>query len=441
MKISLARITLVLALAFGLSINACSKKDGGSVDGPNVNGAADSNLTGDNLGDIKGGSGAIDSSSKDICNAEGDAYERFATLTHHSREYVYQMAQTSGFHAVYQAKPATYTKDDVEVIQNYYVQADKMLYGSLNAEIETAVIRFGAMVGRYGDDPTDEKWARLDRAYYALTQLLRARETINAAYSAVFGLSAAATFVPTYDGPIANIAPIKEFLAQLDTAAFAATYKINAFRKDRIYEAVATLSRGLAIRIADKDYVLHTNYSVEKKTAVVTLVDVANYEQALEFRPAKEEVVTALKAQYEAIATQLKDLEAKIEVAATNKTAELMPLREQYNQLKAEYHLLEMLGYGETRAVVEATLTPATGINATQQYTPPTESYTAATGYKATYTPPAENNNDSWAVGATATVTYQTSEKDYVATYNNNVRFVWTPQYRGQAATPVPTPQ
>lgn len=440
MKNLSTRFLLVLALAVGLSLNACSKKDGGSVEGPNVEGAADSNLTGDNLGDIKGGSAGIES-SKDICNAEGDAYERFATLTHHSRDYVYQMAQSSGFHAVYQAKPANYTKEDVEVIQNYYVQADKMLYGSLNAEIETAVIRFGAMVGRYGDDPTDEKWERLDRAYYALTQLLRARETIYAAYSAVFGLSGA-SFVRTYDGPIANIAPIKEFLAQLDNAAFAATYKINAFRKDRIYEAVATISQGLTMRIADKDYVLHTNYSVEKKTAVVTLVDVANYEQALEFRPAKDEVLTALKTQYEAVAAQLKDLEAKIEVAATNKTAELMPLREQYNQVKAEYHLLEMLGYGETRAVLEATLRPATGINATQQYTPPTESYTAVTGYKATYTPPAQNSDDSWAVGATATATYQTSDKDYVATYNNNVRFVWTPQYRGQAAaTPAPTPQ
>jgi hypothetical protein len=436
MKFFSRSFALLLALAFGLSAASCSKKDGAGPSATGENTATDSNLNSDGLGTVKDG-GEL---NKDLCNAEADAYERFAALTHQTREYVFQTAEASGFHAVYQAKPATYTAADQALIQNYFVQADKLVYGTLNADIENAVVRFGGTVGRYGADPTDEKWERVDRAYVALVRLLRLRQTLYAAYTAVFGLQGSVAWVAAYDGEVANVAAIKDFLAKLDDAAFSAQYHLNNYRKDRIRDAVATIAQGIAVRIDGKDYVVHTGFSVEKKTAVVTLVDIAD-EAALEFRPAKDEVMAALKDRATALTAQLKDLEAKIEVAVANQSAEVAAYREQYKAIQAELSLLQALGYGEVRAVLEANLAATATINQYQQYEAVTEvgatytppgartTYTAVTGYTATYTPPTETN-DKVNLNANAYTT------GYTATYNNDVRLVWTPQYQSAETQP-----
>ncbi|HKY62308.1 MAG TPA: hypothetical protein VJR29_02725 [bacterium] len=417
--------TILLTLSMSLSFSACSKKDGGEVSVPGAESSADSNLGVEGLGTVK----ISGEPGKDLCSAEGDAYERFAVLTHQPRDYVFQVAQVSGFHAVYQAKPASYTVADLSAIHNYFVQADKLVYGTLNADIENAVIRFGGNVGRYGSDPTDEKWENLDRAYVALVRLLQLRQTLYAAYAAVFGLSGSIAWVPAYDGEIANVTAIKDFLAKLDDASFSTQYHLNHYRKDRIRDAVATIAQGIAVRVGDKDYVLHTGFSVEKKTAVVTLVDIAD-EAALEFRPTKEEVMTALKDQIAVVVAQAKDFEAQLEVAVANQSAEAAVLREKYKAVQAELSLLQALGYFEAKAVLDANLSTSTTVNQNQQYE-------AITDLSATYSPPSNGNSYTPVNGFKATYTPgNNSATGYTATYNDDVRLVWTPQYQSAETQP-----
>ncbi|HEX5035193.1 MAG TPA: hypothetical protein VFW62_12000, partial [bacterium] len=250
-----------------------------------------------------------------------------------------------------------------------------------------------------------------------------------AAYATVFGLSGSIAWVPAYNGEIANVTAIKDFLAKLDDASFSAQYHLNHYRKDRIRDAVATIAQAFAVRVGDKDYVLHTGFSVEKKTAVVTLVDIAD-EAALEFRPTKEEVMIALKDQIAVVVAQAQDLEAQLEVAVANQSAMAAVLRDKHKALQAELSLLQALGYYEAKAVLDANLSTNTSVNQNQQYeaitdlgatySPPSNgtTYTPVTDYKATYTP---GNN---------------SATGYTATYNDDVRLVWTPQYQSAETQP-----
>jgi hypothetical protein len=241
-----------------------------------------------------------------------------------------------------------------------------------------------------------------------LVRLLRLRQTLFATYTAVFGLQASVAWVPAYDGEIANVTSIKDFVAQLDNASFSAQYHLNNFRKDRIRDAIATIAQGIAVRIADKDYVFHATYSAEKKTVVVTLIDIAE-EAALEFRPTSEEIITALKDRVTAVTTQMKDLEAKIEVAVANQSSELPLYRAQYKDLQAELSLLQAAGYGETRAVLEANL---------------------AANESATYAPPNQNPDNN------ANLNANYNDSRYTATYDNPVRLIWTPQYNSAETQP-----
>jgi len=349
-----------------LALVACGgKKGGGEVT------QADVQANIEKVSTAGGGSGSgLDvkdsgtGNDKDICDKQGDAYARFANYTYNSRDYVFKTANELGFHSLYQANPAQYTAKDVALMHTYFVQADKRVYGILNAEIEKNMVSYqqAAQAG---------EWAKVQGRYNNMQTMLQARKTLFAFYANIFGMTGGITWYEgkDLDGEIA--AAMKPYRDSVT-----ASTSLTAVQKAEIEYTMVESARLTVSRVENKDYVVATTFNASRKMIEVQLLPVtaeamlyanhqklteADYAAAKEMMRANEVAYKDLEAKY----TALKDKQATMDPVEYQN--QVTALRDQYVAVTADKYLMETFfrpEYSRSK-VVEATATLGTNSTVT----------------------------------------------------------------------------
>ncbi len=320
-----------------LALVACGGKKGG---GEATNAEAQANI--EKVSTAGGGSGldVKDSGTgndKDICDRQGDAYARFANYTYNSRDYVFKAANDLGFHSLYQANPAQYTAKDIALMHTYFVQADKRVYGILNAEIEKNMVTYqqAAQAG---------EWAKVQARYNNMQTMLQARKTLFAFYANIFGMSGGITWYEgkDLDGEIA--AAMKPYRDSVT-----ASTSLTAVQKAEIEYTMVESAKFTVSRVAEKDYVVATTFNASRKMLEVQLLPVtaetmlyANHQKLQKADYAVvEEMMKANEVAYKDIETQytiLKEKQATMD--AVEYQNQVTALREQYVAVTADKYLM-----------------------------------------------------------------------------------------------------
>ncbi|MFO1463996.1 MAG: hypothetical protein U1F66_09460 [bacterium] len=278
----------------------------------------------------------------DICDRQGDAYAKFGMATHHSRDMVFQVAQNVGFHALYTAKPANYTAADYAVMHNYFLQADKAVYGRLSAQIETrtAMAQKAAMnMASAAPASPGERTVRgrIER-FSDLQAMLSMRSTLFNYYANIFGMADAITWFSDNDLDAELAAATKTFRDQLSNNT-----AIGAVERAQIERGMVYAAQGLVMRIDNKDFAVHTVFVAEKKDFAVELVPVT--EQSVNYAAYKTYTETELavaKETYTALVEKTEKIEKEYVVATTNRAQ----LEKDYVEYVAMKDMLEMLFRG-----------------------------------------------------------------------------------------------
>lgn len=349
-----------------LALVACGgKKGGGEVT------QADVQANIEKVSTAGGGSGSgLDvkdsgtGNEKDICDRQGDAYARFANYTYNSRDYVFKTANELGFHSLYQANPAQYTAKDVALMHTYFVQADKRVYGILNAEIEKNMVSYqqAAQAG---------EWAKVQGRYNNMQTMLQARKTLFAFYANIFGMTGGITWYEgkDLDGEVA--AAMKPYRDSVT-----ASTSLTAVQKAEIEYTMVESARFTVSRVENKDYVVATTFNASRKMIEVQLLPVtaetmiyanhqklseADYVAAKEMMRANEVAYKDLEAKY----TALKDKQAAMDPVEYQN--QVTALRDQYVAVTADKYLMETFFRSEYSRgkVVEATATLGTNSTVT----------------------------------------------------------------------------
>lgn len=346
----------IVPILIVLGLMACGgKKDGGATN-------AEVNL--DNIPKVStadsGGSSLLDSkdsgsgNANDLCDRQGDAYERFAGYTLNSRDYVYKVAKDSSFDALYTAHTSnvTYTAADLAVMHSYFAQADMRVYGMLNVSIEKQLGRFQAAMAK-------GEYTAVQSRYSELLTMLEARRTLFAFYANIFGMTGytwAEARDKDLDGDLAAV--MKDYREKI-----AAESSLTATQKAELDEGLKITAQLSTMRVAEKDFAIHAVYQeayvVKVELAPVTMAT-ANYVAYREYTAADfatmEQQVVAYKEKLAAVDVAYAELAKQKETmdAATfaTKTA---TLKQQYVEYTAAKDLTTKFMKENGRVLIEAT--------------------------------------------------------------------------------------